>query len=606
MNSNKFNNFVLYVLRVLFFTILVVSSVELAMYMTKDMFLFTIIAIFLVIGIGITLYYMIKKQCSSKNILLFLLTVGFLLRLVWVLSIDNKPISDFNRAYIVAGDFLNGDLSGFRGTSYIARFPHLTGLVLYFAFIRRFFSYPLIVLKIINVILSSSNILIVYGICRKIFKNNVKKAYYGAFITALYPPLLIYTGVYCTENMAIPFYLLSVYLFISGLSKSKKYMVAAGFVLVMGHLFRAVGQVMLIAYLMTLFIYTKDSLVIKVKKSICILLAFIIPFVGINSTLKAVGITQFDLWKGSESAWTSVLKGTNQDSWGRWNHEDAVMFDKYENDNEALARACKEEIKKRLTNTPVSRLVVFYLRKFSFQWREGDFSASYWAVRGTEPDKMVVNVEDRGALSFQLFYVILLILSYLSLYNKKGVLKNPLVMMFYIIFCGYSMLYLITESQDRYSFIACWLMIFMALNNSEETINIKDKREDISVGVANVIVPTICYYSLTAFKVNYVISIFIGYIIAAIITFILYRKDIFKSKVNFGVLIKLSISSIFSIVAGILVVYVVVYNGIASKKAAPIPIIILAALINYLVQQFWMKRREEKHEKQVDKPKELV
>ncbi|MBK1810859.1 glycosyltransferase family 39 protein [Clostridium sp. YIM B02505] len=601
-----FSKFVLVSLRIIFFPIIIVATILLAMYIKKDMYLFAIVVMGLMILLGFVLYQMIKKGCSKKTILIFIFLVGFVLRLSWALSIDNKPISDFNRAYIVAGDFLDGNLSGFQGTHYIARFPHLTGLVLYFALFRSIFTYPLVALKVVNVILSSINIIITYGICRVIFKNDVKKAYYGAFLTALYPPLVIYTGVFCTENMAIPFYLLSLYTFILGLDRDKKYIVASGFLLMIGHFFRAVGQVMIVAYFMMIFIYTKEIWLVKIKKSLLLVLAFIIPFLSINSILRYEGITQYDLWKGSETAWTSVLKGTNQDSWGRWNHEDAIMFDKYEDDNEALAKACKEEIKRRITTTPVGKLAIFYLRKFSFQWREGDFSASYWAVLGVDGGRITINTEERGALLFQVFYLVLLILSYLSLYNKRSHNENPLVIIFYVIFCGYSLLYLITESQDRYSFIACWLMIFMTLNNSEETIVI-GQRNDIVSGVFNgIIIPMASFYILASLKVNNVLSISLGYLIGGIVQFVLSKKNFKSIKLDINTSLIPLISVVISMIVGSVMISINNTYSFVRDGIVPIPIAIIVTLINYLLRVFLIKERGIDYDQKVSKHQEQL
>ncbi|GKU25838.1 glycosyltransferase family 39 protein [Clostridium folliculivorans] len=598
---NGFSRFVLGSLRVVFFPIVIVATILLGMYINKNMYLFSAAVMSLILLIGFVLYQMIKKGCSKRTILIFIFLIGFVLRLSWALSIDNRPISDFNRAYVVAGDFLEGDLYGFQGTHYIARFPHLTGLVLYFSLFRYIFTYPLVALKVVNVILSSINIIIIYGICRIIFKEDLKKAYYGAFLTALYPPLVIYTGVFCTENMAIPFYLLSIYTFILGLNGNKKYMIISGFLLMIGHFFRAVGQVLIIAYFMMIFIYTKQSWLVKIKKSLFIVLTFIIPFLAINSILKYEGITQYDLWKGSETAWTSVLKGTNQDSWGRWNHEDAAMIDKYEGDNEALANACKEEIKRRITTTPVGKLAVFYLAKFSFQWREGDFSASYWAVLGVDGGKIAINTEERGALLFQAFYVVLLIFSYLSLYNKKSYNKNPLVIIFYVIFCGYSLLYLITESQDRYSFIVCWVMIFMALNNSKETIVIRGKDHIISGVFNSILIPMTTFYVLTSLNINYVLSISLGYLIGGIVRFIYTKRNFKNIRCNIRTSVVPLLSLVLSMIVSSLMMSINITHSFIRNSIVPIPIAIIVGLINYLLRVFLRAERDKDNDQNLSK-----
>ena len=38
-----------------------------------------------------------------------------------------------------------------------------------------------------------------------------------------------------------------------------------------------------------------------------------------------------------------------------------------------------------------------------------------------------------------------------------------MVSLFYYIFCGYSIFYLITENQARYAFTVCWIFVIMAI-----------------------------------------------------------------------------------------------------------------------------------------------
>jgi uncharacterized membrane protein len=84
----------------------------------------------------------------------------------------------------------------------------------------------------------------------------------------------------------------------------------------------------------------------------------------------------------------------------------------------------------------------------------------------------MINLEDNAAIYSQLFFFVLMLLSYIGLYNKNQYLKNNIINLFYIIFCGYALLYLITESQDRYSFIVCWLFVILALTPDWKLIKI--------------------------------------------------------------------------------------------------------------------------------------
>lgn len=78
-------------------------------------------------------------------------------------------------------------------------------------------------------------------------------------------------------------------------------------------------------------------------------------------------------------------------------------------------------------------------------------------------------MKDGGAFFSQLIFLILIVLTYIGLYNNKQYKKNKLINLFYIIYCGYGLLFLISESQDRYSFIVSWLFIVLPLTVTEGT-----------------------------------------------------------------------------------------------------------------------------------------
>ncbi|MDZ5035384.1 hypothetical protein GNF81_22155, partial [Clostridium perfringens] len=103
------------------------------------------------------------------------------------------------------------------------------------------------------------------------------------------------------------------------------------------------------------------------------MLLFLVSF-----TLQSLKITEFPLWKGSEPKITNILKGTNIESGGRWNEEDASVPEKYNYDYEKVKEASAQIIKDRLTTTPPIELVKFYIKKFALQWNEGDFGGIYW------------------------------------------------------------------------------------------------------------------------------------------------------------------------------------------------------------------------------------
>lgn len=452
-----FTTIYLNILKVLIAILLIASLVHI-IDLNKDSI---IVGIILLSFIGIEVY-ILKVNMKNKFKLLLILFCGFIIRALWLLNINSIPTSDFMIMYSCAQKLLNGDTSSFWGIAYIARFPHLTIMVLYMAFMIKVFPLNnILMMKLVNLALGILTIYLIYLIVKEVF-NSTKKALYAAAITTIFPPLVTYTGVFCTENIAIPLYLISAYIFLLVIKGKKKtyYLILSGIALSLGNLFRMVAAIMLIAYGMYIIIYSKDKLLIKIRNILLYVIPYILVLFLVSSTLQALKITEFPLWKGSEPKITNILKGTNMESYGRWNEEDAAIVDKYNYDFEKIEETSKKIIKKRLTTASPAKLLTFYIGKFALQWNEGDSGGNYWSKLYV-PDEEIILDSTLGV--FQIIYVVVLTLALLGIYNKQGKNHHEEINLFYIIFCGYGLMYLITESQGRYSYIISWVFIILAI-----------------------------------------------------------------------------------------------------------------------------------------------
>lgn len=298
-------------------------------------------------------------------------------------------------------------------------------------------------------------------------------------ISAIFTPMITYVGVLATENVAIPFYLASIYFFIRAIKKdlSIKLLLISGVLLSIGNLFRMVAPIIVIAYIMYILIFENTKLITKIKESITILLAFIIVLFLGSSLLKTLNITEVHLWKGREPAVTNILKGTNINSFGRFNDEDAAIPAKYNYDYNKIKEVSIEIIKERLKTASPIRLGIFYGGKFIGQWAQGDMSGISWSESGAQ--KVGIINGDNFKVIAQLMYIIIIALSFISLFNKKRIFcENKIINLFYIILCGYGCFYLISEMQGRYAYIVCWLFIIFATSGIDNVITyIKNKKE---------------------------------------------------------------------------------------------------------------------------------
>lgn len=446
------------------FILLIIGSILTATILFKTLFynnagdfvlINSILTIF-TLAIGYLFYRYLRSSKNYRNALLIILSLAFFVRIIWIFTVTTQPFSDFGLMFKCGDNFAKGEYWIFKGTSYMGRFTHLTAFTIYLGLIQKYFTNALLTIKIINVILSTINIYLIYLISNELFDSK-EKALWVSLISCLFPPFIFYNSVTCSENIAMPFFLLSVYLFILAV-KSKKspiWLLFAGAVLSIGNIFRFVGIVFLIAYIVYLIIYwNKKRLILSCS---LVLVSFIIPLYMANSVLISLGITEYPLWRGSEPNITSVLKGTNIEANGMWNEEDSHIPILYNYDYKAVEKASKEIIVERLTKTPVPKLVLFYIKKFTMQWSIGDFSAIYWSTTKVNIENIASKLSRLAPFYSQLYYIAMVALCWLGLFYKEYRTKNKVINLFYIIFCGYGLFYLLTEMQTRYAYIVSWI-----------------------------------------------------------------------------------------------------------------------------------------------------
>ncbi|WP_294376992.1 glycosyltransferase family 39 protein [uncultured Clostridium sp.] len=431
--------------------------------------------ILLYIALACSFIYGIHKKIKKKIMFYYILILGFILRLVWALITKSYPVSDFLAIYEAAGGLLQGDTTPFKGLGYFARFPHNTPYILLFSVMRKFFGdNGLFVMKMLNVVLSTISIALVYAICNKIFKDQ-KKILLGTFFIAILPSAVLYVPVYCSENIAIPFYLASIYLFILVLEKKHNcfLLLLSGLLLSVGHLFRMVAYVILIAYIMYIFIYSKEKVLSKIRNSLFLIISFILVFFTVSTILIKMDITERHLWDGSEPSITSAVRGSNIESGGSWNPEDAEFIDgKLQTvDKDTLSKICKERILERYTTTPPAELFRFFIKKIATQWAYGDNSGAYWSEIGIEDNDIIFDISGKGLLWSQLVYAIILLFIIKGLFNKEDHIDNRIINLFYIILCGFGAMLLILENQCRYAYIINYVFAILpvtALKSSND------------------------------------------------------------------------------------------------------------------------------------------
>lgn len=450
---NKLYGFLVNALKVLMFGILgvlFVGGVMVIRTANGDDFLnnfFVIEVLTLIFG-----SLLIFSNMRHKYKIWLLIFCAFCLRLWWILSVNTLPMSDFGTMFGAAGDIVNGNFDVLKGYNYLARFPHLIPMTFYMACIIKIFSgNALFVMKVLNVLFGVLSVYLLYKLSDNFIESERNKLFI-LLVGAIFPAFITYTSVLCTENIAIPLYIMTLILFFKS-KNDRRYFWITGMFLAFSNLFRGVAAVFLIAFLIYLFLCTTEA---KYSNMLKLVTGYLVVTVFISGVLLSMDVIERPLWKGAEPSYaTLLLKGSNFESNGTWNLEDAEFVEKHLKD-ENLAELCIEKVTERLFSKSPGEIFIFYAGKFFSQWVVGDCSGTYWAYIGAD-----LNVNGVVPFGFQVIYSAVLLLATIGICCRGN---NSLLC---IILFGFILLFTIIETQARYSYVITFAFIILAVQGVE-------------------------------------------------------------------------------------------------------------------------------------------
>ena len=437
-----------------------ISSVVIVKWSESNTFLYQLLAI-----ISVSLMaggILINLNLHTKLKILILLIISLLIRVWWILNVNSVPVSDFNTMYLSAKEMLNGNLSAFRDFGYLSRFPHLICTTLYMALMIIIFpTSHLFAIKIVNVLLSVLTVFLLYKLAENFVKHE-KVRLVIMLLASVFPAFISYSSTYCTENIAIPLYLITTILFYDAIKTEnlgKWFLV--GVLLSLSNMFRGVGIVFLIAFCIYIFVFTKNN---KFKNSFLLITGMLFTSIFVSLFLISVNITDKPLWQGAEPSFaTLLLKGTNVENGGRWNLEDAHFVDENLGKPD-LVKKCIDIAISRISELSFTEKIEFFGEKFLSQWSVGDFSGTYWAF--LETDMKLVQVVP---FIFQVVFVVVIFFSAVSLFTRNTKKETMLI---YILLVGFGLMFMVIETQSRYSYIISWAFLILAGQGIENMISI--------------------------------------------------------------------------------------------------------------------------------------
>ncbi|MUT64480.1 glycosyltransferase family 39 protein [Paenibacillus sp. NEAU-GSW1] len=373
------------------------------------------------------------------------LTSAFSVRLAWILWIDTPPASDFLFMYNAALSAAAGDFS-FNNTEYFSAWVYQMGFTMYEALIISVFNDPMLVLKLVNVMLGTGAVGLVYAAAAAAF--NKQSALIAALFCAFYVPNIMMSSVLSNQHLSMFFFMLGCLLAVKSW-RNRSAWLFIGLCFGLGQLFRPIGTIYLIALVIFVLLY---ELLPKLKiKEPRLWLATVSKLAGavaifyllqmiVSASFMQAGYTEYPL-SSREPYWKFVV-GLNTETDGQWSLEDAKHVLNYklgeERDQAELAI-----VKERLADK--GAVAALFARKLYLFWGAKD-DAAYWSLSEMNRPALnntVVAIERATYIAMSVFGLFAL----LFLFRERKVSAAAL---FLLLAIGYALIHLAIEIQARY------------------------------------------------------------------------------------------------------------------------------------------------------------
>jgi len=347
----------------------------------------------------------------SKRKILILFSVAFLIRLIFILTLKNHFYFDDEYEYFnMVKNFLSGRGLIVGETLKSFRPP------LYPLFLSLFYGSgcSLITIRIIQAIISSFTVLLIYITGKKIFDEKI--GFISAIISTVYPFFIFYTGFLLTETLFVFLVVISIYFYILTLESNKykiKYLIQCGIYSGLSSLCRPTMEPFFLIFLLFLLM-GKENFKIKIKKILLSSLFFILtlsPWIIRNYVIfkKFVPATTMGGWV--------FWEGNNPESEGgpcSYFPKDILKMEETKR-NSYLYSLAIEEIKKN-----PKRFIWLLYNKFKRFWNIVPNASQF-----QKPLYRIISI-----LSFGLLLPFFIIGFFLSLKKKKGLIIHALIVYF--------------------------------------------------------------------------------------------------------------------------------------------------------------------------------
>lgn len=414
-----------------------------------------IIKLFLALsGILMLLRIVSIQKISSSIFLTGLITLSLIVRFWWIYTIDTQPISDFDYMLKSAQGLLDGDSKRIYNSHYFDIASDNIPFTLFEAAMLYFFK-TITSLKIINVLLSTVIVYLLYKITQRVASENTARIV--SLMAVLYPPFFIYTSILTNQTLSIVLILCAILGYIRKIN-----MIYVGLLLALANLIRPTAVIYLVGIVVFIILnnfYYKQIWTFKGIKNLfapCFKLVaayFLLIFI-VSISLETSGISKHSLFYNPIPNY-KLLVGLNHETIGNYSKSDNQLT----YDTATFERNAQTLIKERVEDK--SKLLKLFNAKFNNLWGKFDAALSWALTKNVNNSNEVIFLK----LFEQYFYLAIIgfgLCFLMSLLFGKKLLPNSYYLLFCTTLLGFVLIYLFIEIQTRYRYEIYPLFLFLA------------------------------------------------------------------------------------------------------------------------------------------------
>ncbi|MGN1299293.1 MAG: ABC transporter permease [Candidatus Scatovivens sp.] len=468
----------------------------------------SIISAIIILGIWLLIFKKIlsksKQWSKRKEIIIVTITMFVIvgLQIIVVKYLRVNPGWDFGVIFSNAKSFvLYGDrtIEGYEPW-YFQRFPNNILLFIIYVVITKVgyllnFSDITLPLIIFNVLMVDVSIIILYLYLRKVY--NKKSAYFGLILSMFFTPLLLYSTIFYSDTISLPFVIMILYLytFYKENNTTKKNILICIIMSIVTYIGIKIKMTVIIVFIAIVI----DMILNKRIKNVCIqILSFVVIFLSFNFlfTTYVENNSKFEFKYNNYgnipiTHWIMMgiedptADNTGRNSYGGYNSKDYKKTLSFENAEQAKNFNIKE-IKSRIEKYGLLGYSKYLLKKAVNCWGDGTYFSSVkiniesvhksdilYSIFGINQKNYDYYLYFAQGVQFA-FFICLLITSIKSILKCK--FNNSYIR---VAIFGIMIFLLIWENRSRYllNFIPLFIIIIIEFMNSLKKE--KNKKEKI-------------------------------------------------------------------------------------------------------------------------------